>query len=179
MMMEVVLSQKILVRKWYNVRYHNTYSNHHHVLKNDYIKDTRICQTYSGRKRKATGYVLINGSQYRDAEGSQHHRSCLHDTIINAAPIIGGKLDQSELYRQCSPRRVLDTTIEDLEKCECVSSVIKIAPVLSIERGKMGTLGILMIINDGVYVCICSVYSKILKECTQHTFVYDSYFTTT
>ena len=43
----------------------------------------------------------------------------------------------------------------------------------------MGTLGILMRINDGVYVCICSVYSKILNESTQHAFVYGSYFTTT
>ena len=50
--------------------------------------------------------------------------------------------------------------------------------MLHIEREKMGTLGILMIINDGVYVCICSVYSNILKEFTQHAFVYDSYFTT-
>ena len=37
-------------------------------MKNDYIKDTRIRRTYSGRKRKATGYVLMTGSPYRDAE---------------------------------------------------------------------------------------------------------------
>ena len=43
----------------------------------------------------------------------------------------------------------------------------------------MGSFGILRRINDGVYVCICSVYSNILKEWTQHDFVYDSYFTTT
>ena len=49
-------------------------------------------RTFSGRKRKATGYVLITGSPYRDAEGSPHHRSCLHDAIINAAPRIGEKL---------------------------------------------------------------------------------------
>ena len=73
----------------------------------------------------------------------------------------------------------MDTTIDELDKCECVSSVIKIAPVLCIDNEKMVTLGILMRINDGVYVCICSVYSNILKEWTQHTFVYDSYFTTT
>ena len=83
---------KILVRNWYNARYQNTYSNHHYVIKNDFIKDTRIRQTYSGRKRKATGYVLITGSPYRDAEGSPHHISCLHYAIINASPIIGGKL---------------------------------------------------------------------------------------
>ena len=36
-----------------------------------------------------------------------------------------------------------------------------------------------MRINDGVYVCMCSVYSTISKEHTEHAFVYDSYFTTT
>ena len=44
---------------------------------------------YSGRKRKATGYVLITGSPYRDDEGSPHHRSCIHDSIINDSPRIG------------------------------------------------------------------------------------------
>ena len=73
----------------------------------------------------------------------------------------------------------MDTTIEELDKCECVSSVIKISPVFGIDNDKMGALGILMRINDGVYVCICSFYSKILKLWTQHAFVYDSYFTTT
>ena len=44
---------------------------------------------------------------------------------------------------------------------------------------KMGSFGILTRINDGVYVCICSVYSIILNQWTQHDFVYDSYFRTT
>ena len=52
----------------------------------------------------------------------------------------------------------MDTVIDELEKCECVSSVIKIEAVLDIEGEKMGALGILMRINDGVYVCICSVF---------------------
>ena len=60
-------------------------------MKNDYIKDTIISRTYSGRKRKATGYVLITGSPYCYAEGLSQIRSCLHDAIINAAPRIGGK----------------------------------------------------------------------------------------
>ena len=30
----------------------------------------------------------------------------------------------------------MDTTIEELEKCECVSSVMNSAPVLKIEREK-------------------------------------------
>ena len=59
-------------------------------MKNDFIKHTRIHCTYSGRKRKATGYVLITGSPYRDTEGSPQLRSYLHDGIVNAAPRIGG-----------------------------------------------------------------------------------------
>ena len=78
----------------------------------------------------------MTGSPYRDAEGSPHHRSCLHDAIINAAPRIGGNMDKSELYRQCLPRRVMDTAIYELEKCECVLSVIKIEAVLNIDREK-------------------------------------------
>ena len=92
---------------------------------------------------------------------------------------LGEKIDKSELYRQCSPRRVMNTAMYELENCEYVSSVIKIEAVLDIEWEKMGTLEILMSINDGVYVCICSVYSIFLMKYTQHAFVYDSYFTTT
>ena len=60
-------------------------------MKNDYIKDTRKSLTYSRRKQKATGYVYITGSPYRDAKGLSQLRSCLHDVIINAAPRIGEK----------------------------------------------------------------------------------------
>ena len=84
-------------------------------MKNGYIKDTRIRQIYSGRKRKATVYVYITGSPYRDAEGSSHLISCLHDAIINAAPGIGGEINKYKLYRQCLPRRVKDTHIEELK----------------------------------------------------------------
>ena len=79
------------VRKNYNSKYQLTYSNPYYVIKNDYIKDTRIRRTYSGRKRKAKGYVLLTGSPYRDSEGSSQLISCLHDAIVNAAPRIGGK----------------------------------------------------------------------------------------
>ena len=58
--------------------------------KNDYIKDTKIRRTYSGRKLRAAGYVYLNGSPYRYAEGLSQLISCLHDAIINSAPIIGG-----------------------------------------------------------------------------------------
>ena len=36
--------------------------------KNDYIKYTRICRKYSGRKIRATGYVYLKGSTDRDAK---------------------------------------------------------------------------------------------------------------
>ena len=64
--------------------------------------------------------MYLKGSPYRYAEGSQHLRSCLHDAINNAAPIIGEFFDKSELYGQFSPRRVMDTTIDEFDKCECL-----------------------------------------------------------
>ena len=39
-------------------------------------------------------------------------------------------------------------------------------------------MGILLVIDDGIYVYICTVYYYVLKEYTQHTFFYDSNFTT-
>ena len=71
-----------------------------------------------------------------------------------------------------------NTETKELGKCEFVSSVTTIVPVLNIEREQMGPLGILTRIDDDVYVYTCSVYSKVLKQHTKHTFVYDSYFST-
>ena len=51
-----------------------------------------------------------------------------------------------------------------------------IAPILKIEREKMGTMGILLLIDDGVYVCICRFYSDVYGKYTPHAFVYDSHF---
>ena len=69
-----------------------------------------------------------------------------------------------------------DKEIKELVKCECVSSVMTIEPVLNIDRSKIGTLVILLIIDDGVYVCNCTVYSYVLKQFTQHAFFYNSHF---
>ena len=66
--------------------------------------------------------------------------------------------------------------MKELEKFECVSSVMTIAPVLNVDRGRMGPMGILLIFDDGVYICICTVYSSVSKEFTQHAFFYDSHF---
>ena len=69
-----------------------------------------------------------------------------------------------------------ETHLKELEKRECLSSVINIAPLLNIEREEMGTMGIVMIIDDGVYLCICTVYSYVLKKFTQHASVYGGHF---
>ena len=53
-----------------------------------------------------------------------------------------------------------------------------ISPILNIDREKMGHMGILQVIDDGVCVCIYIIYSSIFKEYTQHIFVYDSNFST-
>ena len=82
-----ILTKK--VRKLYNVKYQKTYSNRYYVLKNDFIKDTRIRRTYSGKKRRATGFVYLKGSTYHDAEVLSQLRLCLNDAIINSASRIG------------------------------------------------------------------------------------------
>ena len=78
--------------------------------------------------------MYLKGSPYRDAEGSSQLISCLHDEIINAAPRIGQRIEKMELYRQCSPIRVKDTNMSELEKCYCVSSFITIAYISRIYR---------------------------------------------
>ena len=40
----------------------------------------------------------------------------------------------------------------------------------------MGNMVILLEIDYGVNVCIFKVYSSVLKEYTQHEFVYESHF---
>ena len=45
------------LRKFYNEKHQETYANRGYDISKDYIKDTRICRVYSGRKLKATGFV--------------------------------------------------------------------------------------------------------------------------
>ena len=89
-----------------------------------------------GRKRKSTGCIFLSGSGLRDAVGNYKMRSCLHDAVINAAVRIGKNINKLELYRQCPPRRVKDSNILEIEKCACVSSVMKITPMSGIEEVK-------------------------------------------
>ena len=46
---------------------------------------------------------------------------------------------------------------------------MNIAPVLNIERKKNYTLGIIMRIDDGVYVCNCTVYTYVSKHISHNT----------
>ena len=83
---------------------------------------------------------------------------CLRDTIINAAPIIVVKIDILESCQQCPPKRVKDTHKKELWKFEFVLSVMTNTPIMKIETEKMVVIRILLVIGDGVYVCICMVY---------------------
>ena len=71
-----------------------------------------------------------------------------------------------------------DTHITDLVKCECVLTIMTIAPLLNIDREKVVAMRILLAIDDGVYACICTVYSSVFKEVTQHDLVYESHLST-
>ena len=83
----------------------------------------------------------MTGSPYSDAEEWSQLRLCLHNAINNASPRTGNKMDRPKLYRKCLLRRVKEKEIKELEKCECVSYVMTIAPVLNIEGEKNGYPG--------------------------------------
>ena len=84
--------------KFYNEKYQDTYGNRRHVIYKPKTKDTRMRRVHSGRKRKATGFVHLQGLPYSDSKGSSNIRSCIHDGLINADPIIDF-CDKLELYR--------------------------------------------------------------------------------
>ena len=83
---------KQMVKNLYSAKYQKTCSNRYYeIIKIDHIKYTRIRRMYLERKRKATGFVYLKGSPYRDDKGSSQIRSYLNDEIISAAPIVGKK----------------------------------------------------------------------------------------
>ena len=93
-------------------------------------------QSVFREKKKATGFVCLQGSPYHDAEGSSQLRSCLHDSTINSAPITGQIIYKLELYRQCHPIRVKDKNMTELGQCDCVSYVMTITPILKLMEKK-------------------------------------------
>ena len=47
--------------------------------------------------------------------------------------------------------------------------------ILKMERKKWGYLGIIKVIDDGVFVCTCNIFYDMTKIDTSHAFVYDSH----
>ena len=102
-------------------------------------------------------------------------RSCLQESVINSAPIIGKFINKLELYRQCPPRRVNNSHIYEIEDSACVRNFMNITPVLGIEEVKWSAASILKIVNDGVYICVCNVHNVKYYLWTKHAFVYDGH----
>ena len=161
--MGVLFFQKQKDIKLYTRKYQETYGNIPYVVSAPYIKDSRIRRVYSGIKQKAADFAYLQFSPYCDADGSSHLRSCLRDAVMNTTPRIGQIIEKLEWYIQYPPRRAKDTKTKDLEKCDCLSSVMTIEPLLNIDREKMGAMRIIQVINDGVYVCIYRVYLDVFK----------------
>ena len=56
--------------------------------------------------------------------------SCPYDAVVNPVPRIGKYINTLVLYRQFTPIQVKDTIVNKVEITSCVSSVMKIFPVL-------------------------------------------------
>ena len=128
-----------------------------------------------GRKRKATWYIYIPGSQYHENEGHLNLRSCLHDDVIKYPPRIGKHINEHELYRQWTPRGVKYTKINYIESYPCVINVTIMTPVLNIEREKWVAFNVLRNVNDRVYICLCSVRPEENMCKKKQAFVYNSH----
>ena len=102
--------------------------------------------------------------------------SYLQYADINSAPRIGKFINKLELYNQCPPRRVKDTNMSEIENFLCVKHVINVTPSLHIEREPWGFISILIKVNDGVYICSCSIKPEEYRCKTKHAFIYDSHF---
>ena len=64
----------------------------------------------------------------------------------------------------------------EIENISCVRSVLKLTPVIRIERESWGAASIIRRVNYGVYICTCSFrYDEYFCK-TKHEFFYDSHF---
>ena len=61
-------------------------------------------------------------------------RSCLQDSVIISAPEIGRYINKLEFYRQCPPRIVKDTNMNEIENSSCVKNFMIVNPVSNTER---------------------------------------------
>ena len=87
-------------------------------------------------KSKPSRYLYLLGFKFFYAERGLDLSSCLHDDVVKSAPCIGKYMNTYELYIQCPIIQVTDTSIHEIENVSCISSVMKILPVLEIEREK-------------------------------------------
>ena len=66
--------------------------------------------------------------------------------------------------------------MRELERYEYLNSVMTITHILNIYKQKWSALEILQVIDDGVFVCTCKVFSDMTKITTYNEFVYGSHF---
>ena len=121
-------------------------------------RDRKTARDKFGKKRKSTGFFLP-GSEFHEAEGHLSMRSCLQDAVINSAPRIGKYIYNQELYRHSPPRKLKHTNISEIENTSCVRNVMKMTPVSVIETEPWGVAFIIIIVNDGVFICTCNIKS--------------------
>ena len=72
-------------------------------------------------EEKLAGYTHLSGSQFREAEGYLKLRSYLHNSIVNCAPRILKYMNRHELYIECSPKRMKDKNMNEIESSSCVN----------------------------------------------------------
>ena len=126
-------------------------------------------------KIKSAGFIYLPGSTFCEAEGHLTMRSWLQDAVNNSSPRIVKYINILEFYRQLPPRRVKESKMFEVENTSCVRSVVKVPPVSVIEREAWDAAGIIIKLNDGVYISTCSFIYDEYNCKTKHAFVYDSH----
>ena len=66
--------------------------------------------------------------------------------------------------------------MSEIENTSCVRNVMRLTPVLGIEREPWGLACIIRKVNYGVYICKCYVKYDEYDCWTKHAFIYDSHF---
>ena len=96
--------------------------------------DYRYSSTYFDRsmkrsrvnfEKKTPGYLYLPISQFFPSKINLELMSCLHNAVVNSVTHIEKNINKCELYRQFTPMRVNNTTINDIDNASCVSSVMK------------------------------------------------------
>ena len=80
-------------------------------------------------KRNISVFIYLPGYQFRQAEIYLKLRSCLDDSVINAAAFIGKFTNKNEFHRQCPPILVKDTNLIEIKDASCVYIDMTISPV--------------------------------------------------